>query len=204
MSRVRARSFPWSLSLPADPVTPISGLPHSRRTAAPRCCNAASVSSTTSNACLSRNRGSWSAAMTAANGASPQRRFDVVVTVQPFALDSEKQVARLNRAGIDGIPYWRQLRDEAAGRAARTPPLAKVAASYAFRMVFASTHILHARALARASSMSSKGTVPSRVTCIFSCPFPAISTISPGLASLIANSIAFRRSGSSVYFVPLR
>ena len=89
--------------LPAEPVTPISGLPHSRRTAAPSRCSASSESSTTSSRDLERKAPAALLLHHGGHGAFGECGFHIVVAVEPLAADGEEQVARLKRARIDGV-----------------------------------------------------------------------------------------------------
>ncbi len=104
--------------LPAEPVTPISGLPHSRRTAAPSRCSAWTVSSTSSSGKPAGNRDACCLSTTAATAPFGQRGFNEVVAVKPFALHGEEQVARLQGARVDGVSRRDRFGVEVAGRRA--------------------------------------------------------------------------------------
>src|ERR1700722_2206399 len=140
------------------------------------------------------------------NRAAAQSLLYVIVTIQTFTLHGEEKLARLHGTRIDGIPLYQYFAVVLPGRRyefgdARKRKLhVPLPADSAFA-VFLQSYVKALR-LSRATSTSSNGIVPDCVVCTFSWPFPASRTISPGAACCKARAIAWRRSGSMVYFAP--
>src|SRR6267143_1760782 len=131
-----------------------------------------------------------------------QRLLYKIVAVQPFPFHREEKLTGLHRPRVDGISQRNIIghvlargRNELADSGQRQSHIRGPAAALA-----ASQSNPASRNASRATSTSSKGRDPSRVTCIFSCPLPASRTMSPGRASPIASAMAFLRSVSTAYF----
>ena len=88
---------------PAEPVTPISGLPHSLRTAVARVCSATSVSSTASSRAFHRKAMQLILAHHRRHRALFERGVHVIVAVEALALDRKEQFAAADGARVDGI-----------------------------------------------------------------------------------------------------
>src|SRR5216683_3772356 len=131
-----------------------------------------------------------------------QRLLDKIVTVQPFPFHRKEKLTGLYRPRVDGVSpgniislvLARGCNELADSRQWQSHVRVSAAALAASQSNPAS------RNASRATSTSSKGHDPSRVTCIFSCPLPASRTMSPGRASPIASAMAFLRSVSTAYF----
>src|SRR5271170_3558907 len=142
------------------------------------------------------------------NRAFLQRRVHKIVAIEAPAFNSEEQFSPPNGARVDGV----RLRDffaDSQGGCPHTRRRGNELRDLRERQLHARfpTAGSHSNPAAprtsRATSTSSKGIVPSRVTCTFSWPLPASRTISPGRASLMASAIALRRSTSTLYFTPV-
>src|SRR5580692_5647986 len=129
--------------------------------------------------------------------------FHIVVPIQALALHRKEKLTRSHCPRINRISVHGFLGSKLPGSGnklrnlgQREPhPLAPPRAAWHSYPA--------ARNTSRATSKSSNGAAPSRITCTFSCPFPVSSTRSPGRASRIASPIAFRRSTSTLYFTPV-
>src|SRR5260370_37340093 len=104
-----------------------------------------------------------------------QRRLYKIVAVQPFPFHRKEKLTGLYRPRVDGVSPRHIIshvlargRNELADSRQRQSHVRVPAAALA-----ASQSKPASRNASRATSTSSKGHDPSRVTCIFSCPLPA-------------------------------
>src|SRR3954466_1168675 len=122
-----------------------------------------------------------------------QSGFHIVVPIQAFALHREEELARLDGARVYGVALGNGVELEAPDCSGEFSDAMEFELHCARSIAFTKRC---SRAL-RASATSSNGKTPSRVVCVFSCPLPAIGTMSPGLAASMAMAIARRRSAST-------
>src|SRR5258708_15409874 len=131
-----------------------------------------------------------------------QRLLYEIMPIQPLALDRKEKLASRHRAGVDGIGLRHFFGQELSRRGNNLGDSGDRKLHLAAPAEAASHSNPAARRAPRATSRSSNGADPSRVTCTFSCPLPANNTMSPGRASPMASAIALRRSTSTLYFTP--
>ena len=120
-TRKRAEST-WAIAslvvvLPADPVTPISGLPHRRRTAARQRLQSDQRVVDRQQPGLYRIARQFVLADDRGHGALLQRLLDKIVAIHAFAFDREEKFAGLDGARVDRVSLGDRLVVEfAAGR----------------------------------------------------------------------------------------
>src|SRR5260370_23781067 len=131
-----------------------------------------------------------------------QRLLYEIMPIQPLALDRKEKLASRHRAGVDGIGLRHFFGQELSRRGNKLGDSGDRQLHLAAPAEAASHSNPAARRAPRATSRSSNGADPSRVTATFSCPLPANNTMSPGRASPMASAIALRRSTSTLYFTP--
>src|SRR5882672_2622297 len=132
-----------------------------------------------------------------------QRQLHEVVAIQPFAFHRKEKLARSDGSRVDGICLRHIFERKLSPRRNKLRNPDERQLHFAAPACAASHSNPAARSASRATSRSSKGADPSRVTCTFSCPLPASRTMSPGRASPMASAIALRRSASTLYFTPV-
>src|SRR5580693_1611813 len=137
------------------------------------------------------------------NSAVPQCQLHKIVPIQPLPFHCKEKLPGPHGSGVDRVPLHQMFGIKPSLRRNKLGNPGK-RQFHPFAPDCAVSHSNPAaRNASRATSKSSNGIGPSRVTCTFSCPFPASSTISPGRASPTASATALRRSGSTLYFTPV-
>ncbi len=175
---------------PADPVMPITRPPqlppHRVRQLLQAVEHAAAivVRHAQQLACLQSRRLQPSHADHRGNRAIRKRSLHIVVAIQPLAPHREEQLARRNRARVDRVTQ--RLGSRYGSRPPHESNRPPVPASASLQ----SPSKLSSRNEGR--PQRHRQTAPSGRAniCIFSCPLPAINTMSPGCAAPIAISIA--------------
>src|SRR5882757_1769615 len=120
-----------------------------------------------------------------------KRCSHIIMPIQPFAANRKEQLRSANRSRIDSIPHRLCQRIELT---ISMNPIRNLPQCQLHAISFNTS---------AATATSSKGTVLSFNICTFSCPLPAIKTISPGRAARIAIAIAPARSSSTTQSVPV-
>jgi len=118
--------------------------------------------------------------------------LDEIVTVEVLAFDGEKKFPRLNGARVDGKP--------SATASSSKLPTAPVNSAIRCSLSFiAHVHYVGESLLESFACFFNivEGEDASRVVCVFSWPFPAISTMSPGPAASTTIAMARLRSAST-------